>query len=295
MPLFRLIPVAALTDPLNPQRTETLLERIDELRDSIRTNGLQHPIGVRDIGDGTYRIIYGHRRSIAVTQLGWEQVPAMAYALDEGDEETLMGAENYHRTQTSLREEALFYKRIFPKYPEGTIGMSRELNVPQSRIENLLYLAQGDEQVFEYLSTGEIGISQAVEINKFHSPGYRLQALERVKKDGCSAQTLKLWRRDLQRNQLDRPVDDPNVTWAQPVQTDLVVPMGLCQIGNHSVELQHRKIYEICNEHYNIFLAGLEALGRERTLQENGLWREFQRLVAVAEGRTADGSARVQS
>lgn len=295
MPVFLQVPVVDLVEPENPQRITSSLERIDELRDSIRQNGLQQPIGVERLPEGKFRIIWGHRRSIAVTQLGWLQIPAMVYELGEADPDALMGAENYHRTQTNDMEEALYYKRILPKYPEGTMGMSRELNVPMKRIEDLLLLAEGDPDVFALLGERKLSMAQAMQVNKFASPGYRKQATEMAVRDGTSADRLRLWRRDVQRQGLDKDAEQRQVTWSTPLPGQGEIPMGHCQIGNHEVPLMLRKVYDICNEHYNVFLQGLEALGREVTLQEAGLYHHIVRLLKVAEGQGEVDNGTVRS
>lgn len=295
VPVYMMIPVAALVEPETPQRKETLLERMDELRDSIRMNGLQQPIGVLSLADSTYRILFGHRRSIAVTQLGWEFIPAMVYQPNEADGDKLMGAENYHRNAVNDAEEARYYARILPTYPEGTIGMARELNVPQSRIERLLLCLEGDPKCFEEMAKGNISLAQAWEINKFESPGYRLQAIERCLVDKIGGETLRKWRQDIQKQGLDRSAAEQQVTWATPQQPIGQEPMDNCCIGNHMVPLLARKIYPICHQHYNVFLQGLECLGRETTLQEAGLYKQYLRLVQEAEGEEPDGRNTIRS
>lgn len=294
MPTYQMVPVADLEPPLNPQREETLYERIDELRDSIRTNGLQQPVGVEQVETSRYRIIWGHRRSIACTQLGWTHIGAMVYRPGEADADALMGAENYHRAQTSDAEEARYYARILSKYPEGTIGMARELNVPQSRIERLLLCLDGDPAVFEWMAKGKLTLAQAYEINKFKSPGYRLQATERCLVDQLGSETLRRWRQDVQKQGLDHYAAEQQVTWATPHQPVGKIPEANCMIGNHMVPMLDRKIYEICHNHYNIFLEGLEHMGRCETIREAGLWPQFMALLREAERVNEHGGGTVQ-
>lgn len=283
MPTFMMVPVSALVEPLNPQRKETLYERIDELRASIHANGLQHPIGVRDLGDGTYRIIYGHRRSIAVTQLQWSHVGAMVFADGEGDEDTLLGAENYHRTQTNDAEEARYYQRILPKYPEGTIGMARDLNVPQSRIERLLVILNGDPEVFEWMAKGEGRMAAAYEINKFKSPGYRKQALMRCINEGIGADILRRWRSDLQRQGIDQNAAESQVTWQTKQEAVPQEPLAQCIFGEHQVRLANRRVYEVCTEHWNVVLEGLELFGKLQVIKEAGNYERFAALLYESE------------
>lgn len=291
MPIFQMIPVDSLIEPLNRQRNETLYEGIDELRNSIRSNGLQQPIGVVALPGGQHRIIWGERRSIAVTQLQWTAIPAMVYEPGEADEDALMGQENYHRTSTNDAEEARYYKRILPKYVEGTIGMARELNVPQSRIEKLLLVLDGDPEVFGALAKGEISVAQAHEINQFAAPGYRLQCLERVRTTGFSANAIKQWRKQLREQGIDQGAAEQQQDWAKPMTPTLNIPQGHCQIGNHDVPLLDRKVVDICFEHYNIFLRGLECLGQIDVITNAGLLPDFMRLLRRAEQELDNGGS----
>jgi ParB family chromosome partitioning protein len=73
--------------------------RIQELARSIQQVGLQHPIGVREAADGSYTIVYGEGRFIAMTEvLGWPEVEVMR--VDARDEDLLWHQlhENIHRT-----------------------------------------------------------------------------------------------------------------------------------------------------------------------------------------------------
>jgi len=295
MAIFQMVPVERLIEPLNPQRTETLLEKIDELRESIRTNGLQQPIGVLALPDNQYRVIWGHRRSIAVTQLQWEYVPAMVYAEGEANEDQLMGAENYHRNNTSDAEEALYYQRILPNFPDGTIGIARELNVPQRRVETLLGILQGTPEVWAALQKRQISIAQAAEINRFQSQGYRLHALERAVVEGTNSVMLSKWRRELKRMDMDRPDAQVDVSWDQKIQPIVSEIMDVCQIGNHDTELSKSRFYRICNDHYNILIEGLETLGQRRIIEEAGYLPDYKRLIRKAEQELSNGGQPIQS
>jgi ParB family chromosome partitioning protein len=78
-------------DPTSP--------RIQELARSIQQVGLQHPIGVRKAHNGSYVIVYGEGRFLAMTAvLGWPEVEVLR--VDAKDEDVLRQQlhENIHRT-----------------------------------------------------------------------------------------------------------------------------------------------------------------------------------------------------
>ncbi len=69
----RSIPLAELLPPLYPVRRVADDEKMAELVRSIKVNGLFHPLTVIP-EDGAFRILAGHRRYIAVSGIGWEEV-----------------------------------------------------------------------------------------------------------------------------------------------------------------------------------------------------------------------------
>jgi ParB family chromosome partitioning protein len=88
-------------DPAQVRRQERdpSSPRIQELAESIRQVGLQHPIGVREAADGGYTIVYGEGRFLAMTEvLGWPEVEVLR--VDAKDEDLLWHQlhENVHRT-----------------------------------------------------------------------------------------------------------------------------------------------------------------------------------------------------
>jgi ParB family chromosome partitioning protein len=73
--------------------------RIQELARSIEQVGLQHPIGVREAADGTYTVVYGEGRFIAMTEvLGWQEVEVLRVDAKDEDLLWLQLHENVHRT-----------------------------------------------------------------------------------------------------------------------------------------------------------------------------------------------------
>jgi len=98
------IPVERVTpSPRNPRQS---LEHLDELAESIEVYGLLQPIVVRELGDGRYEVVAGHRRLAAVQSLGWSVVPTIVRSADEGDAFLLALIENLQREDLSPREEA---------------------------------------------------------------------------------------------------------------------------------------------------------------------------------------------
>lgn len=52
-------------------------EKMSDLVESIKENGILHPVLVRPNEAGNYEMISGHRRLHAASIIGWEKIPAI--------------------------------------------------------------------------------------------------------------------------------------------------------------------------------------------------------------------------
>lgn len=270
MPEFRKVLVSLLARPDEPDRQESYGSNIEDLARDIEQNGLINPISVRPQPNGEYKIIAGDRRGLAVTMLKWVEVDCQVWLPGEGNDEDIKAAENLVRNQLSPTEEALAYKRRLPSEPDGTRSMALRLHVPQSRIERLLDLTNGDPEVFRLVGTGEISVAQAGEINKFETPAYRMLAIEQAARHGLKAEGLRRWRMDVKHQGGEQQVQDIISNLHNIAPAEAAEPMQVCQIGNHAAPLRLSKHYVICSEHFDMFLRGLEALRQKEEGFDNG-------------------------
>lgn len=107
-----LMPRAQLREsPHNPRRSYD--ERaLDELADSIASQGMLQPIVVRPIAQAeidpthTHEIVFGHRRFRAAAQAGLDDVPVIVRDMSDAAARLAQHAENLHRQDVHYLEEA---------------------------------------------------------------------------------------------------------------------------------------------------------------------------------------------
>ena len=85
-------------------------EAMRELADSIRTVGVLVPIIVRQMKDGKYEIISGHRRKRASEIVGNNTIPAVVAELDDDQAAILLVDSNLQREKLLPSERAYAYK-----------------------------------------------------------------------------------------------------------------------------------------------------------------------------------------
>lgn len=85
-------------------------EQMESLVESIKENGVLNPIIVRQIEDGKFEIISGHRRKRAVELANFEEIPCIVRNLTDEEATILMVDSNLQREEILPSEKAYAYK-----------------------------------------------------------------------------------------------------------------------------------------------------------------------------------------
>ena len=108
--VMRTLPIERIVlDHITRDRTALDPDEMDELIASVRVHGVRLPVEVTPLGDGSYGLISGYRRIVAVRALGKEGVAATVPAIvrnltDLGESYTRMVEENEIRAPLSPYE-----------------------------------------------------------------------------------------------------------------------------------------------------------------------------------------------
>ncbi len=137
-------------------------DRLEELAESIRSQGLVQPVIVRPLAKaGSYELIAGERRWRACRLAGKDRIPAIIREVP--DEATLALAliENIQREDLNPLEEANALKRLIEEF-ELTHGQAAE-NVGRSRaaVSNLLRLLDLAPEVRELVDARRLDMGHA--------------------------------------------------------------------------------------------------------------------------------------
>lgn len=85
-------------------------DKMGELVNSIRLNGILTPVIIRPVGDNRYEMISGHRRIHAAKIVGLDAVPAFIRELSDDDATIMMVDANLQREELLPSEKAFAYK-----------------------------------------------------------------------------------------------------------------------------------------------------------------------------------------
>ena len=138
-------------------------EKLEELANSIKKNGIIQPIAVRPnkSKSGKYEIVAGERRWIAAQRAGLHEIPVRI--LDLSDVESLEVAivENIQRDDLNSIEEARGYKRLNEEFKYDHESISKLMSKSRSHISNTLRLLTLPSDVLVMIEEGTLTSGQA--------------------------------------------------------------------------------------------------------------------------------------
>ena len=136
---------------------------LDELAESIRSNGILQPILVRPLNEkgSSYEIIAGERRWRAAQIVKLHEVPVI---IRDFDDSTALGValiENLQRSDLNIIEEAEGFRSLMLKFEYTQEKLSSQLGKSRSHIANVLRLLSLPNNVKRHISNGDLSFGHA--------------------------------------------------------------------------------------------------------------------------------------
>lgn len=158
-------------------------DRMQELVESIKSNGVLSPVIVRPDDEGTYEMISGHRRMHAAKLAGLTTVPAIVKQLTNDEAVILMVDANIQREEILPSERAFSLKmkmdamnrqgartdltlgRDVPKWSHEKIG--KENGISGRQVKRYIRLTELIPEMLDMVDDKRLGLMLAVDISFF--------------------------------------------------------------------------------------------------------------------------------
>ena len=172
---------------------------MEQLTESILTQGLLTPIAVRPIENNEYEVISGHRRLHACKKAGIKTVPALIYALDRDAATIAMVDSNLHREKILPSEKAFAYKlkmeamsrqgqrtdltsdQVGPKLTAAAIAEGESA----SQVKRYIRLTELIPEILQMVDDGKIALTPAVELS-YLAKQEQQDLLETMESEDCT-------------------------------------------------------------------------------------------------------------
>lgn len=142
-------------------RSRMEMERLKELADSIREQGVINPIVVRPIKGGKYEIIAGERRLRASKLADRKTVPAIVRRVQDKDALAMALIENMQREDLNAMEEALGIKRLIDEFGYTHEQAAQAIGRSRPATSNLLRLLALAKPVQRMLADAKLEMGHA--------------------------------------------------------------------------------------------------------------------------------------
>ena len=176
-----------LIEPNNFQpRTSFDEERLEQLAQSIRANGIIQPLLVRRLSSDKYQLVAGERRWRAAQRAGLHRVPCVVKEIPEDKMLELALIENIQRQELNAIEEAQAYKRLIE-----TLGLTQEMvaqRVGRDRtfITNYLRLLRLPEDIQRMVEAEQLSMGHARALLGVDEPDIQRKLAKEISEKGMS-------------------------------------------------------------------------------------------------------------
>ncbi len=161
-------------------------EALNELAESIKTQGIIQPLTVEEIAPGEFSIIAGERRYRAAKIAGLEKVPAIVMSLTDVQRIQVSLIENIQRENLNAIEEAQAYQYLIDKTGFTQEEVAGRVGKSRSTITNSLRLLSLSDQMKDDIVSGAMTAGHAKAILSLVNPSDRQLLRDKIIREGLS-------------------------------------------------------------------------------------------------------------
>ena len=203
----------------NPRQPRTFFEEhaLEELAQSIRSNGVIQPILVRRV-DQRYEIIAGERRWRAAQRAGLLKVPVVIRQIDDAHVLQVALIENIQREDLNPIEEAQAYRRLADDMQMSQDAIAAAVGKERATVTNYLRLLRLPAEVKNDVASASLTMGHARALLSLPDEQAQRRVAREVVSRGLSVRDTEAWvRREIapQAPKVEPPALDPNTRAAE--------------------------------------------------------------------------------
>lgn len=156
-----LLPLSEIQKGKYQPRRDMDPESLEDLANSIRTQGVIQPIIVRYLTGGKYEIVAGERRFRASKMAGLTEIPAIVRDIPDESAIAIALIENIQREDLNPIEEAMALQRLLNEFSMTHQQVAEAVGKSRATVTNLLRLLMLSEEIKVMLEHGDIEMGHA--------------------------------------------------------------------------------------------------------------------------------------
>ena len=155
------LPIEQLQQGKYQPRKDMSAEALEDLSNSIRSQGIIQPIVVRNVSENTYEIIAGERRWRAAQIAEIDKIPCIIKNVEDEAAIAIALIENIQREDLNAMEEAIALERLLTEFELTHQEVANAVGKSRTTVSNLLRLNKLNEDVKTLLEHGDIEMGHA--------------------------------------------------------------------------------------------------------------------------------------
>ena len=209
-----LVPIEKIFRDESQPRKEFDKDKIDELAQSIKKNGLIQPIILVKRNNDNFMIVAGERRWRAAQIANLKTLPSLLIP-DDLDKDEISLIENIQRENLKISEEANAYQRLINKNNYTHENLANIVGKSRSHITNLLRLLTLDKYFLSLLNNGKISMGHASALIGKTPADFDEKTLSQIEKGKFSV-------RDLEKSKKIKLSKEPNLLHEEKNLSDTI-------------------------------------------------------------------------
>ena len=218
-------------------------EKLEELANSIKKNGIIQPIAVRPskLNSKKYEIIAGERRWLAAQRAGLHEIPVIILDLSDAESLEVAIVENVQRDDLNPIEEAKGYKRLNTEFNYDHESISKLMSKSRSHISNTLRLLTLPSDVIGMLEEGTLTSGQARPLIGISNAS---SIAEEIVSNNYSARKVEYLTRNKKNNQSEKKIDANILKTQERIEKILGLKVSIINKKNNSgkVTIQYKDL-----------------------------------------------------
>lgn len=184
-PAERRVPLSEIRP--NPRQPRRFFDeqKIAELADSVRDQGILQPLVVRKVAGG-YELILGERRFRAAQRAEMEHVPVIVKEASDAESLEMALVENIQREELTPIEEALAYRQLMEEFDLTQEQVARRVGKSRPTVTNLLRVLNLPDEIRDAVDAGSLTAGHARALLALDAPTEQLRVGRRVMQRGLS-------------------------------------------------------------------------------------------------------------
>ena len=147
----------------NPMQTRATFNEaaLEELANSIKTNGVMQPVTVREIGGGRYQLIMGERRWRASEIAGKTTIPAIVKQVNDEQAMEMTIVENLQREDLNPMEQARAFQQFGNVFKLNQDQIAVRVGKDRATVANSMRLLRLPMTLQNFVETGKMSPGHA--------------------------------------------------------------------------------------------------------------------------------------